>query len=141
MPKVSDKLDYEAELGVVIGRRYRHVKAEDARSVIAGYTVCNDVSVRDWQMASQTMTLEKSFNTHGPIGPWIVTDDAIADPHALDIKIYVNGELRQQIKTDSMMYNIYKQTAHLSKVMTLEPEDVLATGTPSGVGIGMRVET
>jgi 2-keto-4-pentenoate hydratase/2-oxohepta-3-ene-1,7-dioic acid hydratase in catechol pathway len=137
MPKVSDKLDYEAELGVVIGRRCRHVSVEDARSVIAGYTVCNDVSVRDWQMATQTMTLGKSFNTHGPIGPWIVTDDDIADPHALDLKMYVNGELRQQIKTDGMVYNIYEQIAHLSKVMTLEPGDILATGTPSGVGVGM----
>ena len=136
MPRVSDKLDYEAELAVVIGRRCRHVKVEDARSVIAGYMACNDVTVRDWQMATPTMTLGKSFNTHGPIGPWIVTDDDIADPHALDLRMYVNGELRQEINTNGMVYDIYQQIAHLSTVMTLEPGDVLATGTPSGVGIG-----
>lgn len=137
MPKVSDKLDYEAELGVVIGQRCRHVSPEQARSVIAGYLVCNDVSVRDWQTRSQTMTLGKSFNTHGPIGPWILTDDEVPDPHALRLRTWVNGEVRQDSNTADMLYNIHEQIAHLSTVMTLEPGDVLATGTPSGVGIGM----
>lgn len=137
MPKVSDKLDYEAELGVVIGQRCRHVSAADARSVIAGYLVCNDVSVRDWQKRSPTMTLGKSFNTTGPIGPWIVTDDEVADPQNLNMRMLVNGKVRQEVNTSEMVYNIYDQIAYLSTVMTLEPGDVLATGTPSGVGVAM----
>ena len=92
LPRVSDKLDYEGELGVVIGRRCRHVPRERAHEVIAGYCVCNDVSVRDWQMRSQTFTLGKSFDTHAPFGPWITTADEIADPHALDLRTWVNGE-------------------------------------------------
>lgn len=137
MPKVSDKLDYEAELGVVIGRRCRHVPVSDARSVIAGYTVMNDVSVRDWQLRSPTMTLGKSFNTTGPTGPWIVTDDEVADPHALSMRMLVNGEVRQEVSTGEMIFNIYDQIAYLSTVMTLEPGDLIATGTPSGVGAAM----
>ena len=138
MPKVSDKLDYEAELGVVIGKRCRHVAAADARSVIAGYLVCNDVSVRDWQRRSATMTLGKSFNTTGPIGPWIVTDDEVPDPHALTLRMLVNGQKRQEVGTGEMVFNIFEQIAYLSTVMTLEPGDILATGTPSGVGAAME---
>lgn len=138
MPRVSDKLDYEVELCVVIGKRCRHVPAADARSVIAGYMVCNDVTVRDWQMRSPTMTMGKSFNTTGPIGPWIVTDDEIADPHALTLSMYVNGELRQRESTGGMVYNIYQQIEHLSTAFTLEPGDLIATGTPSGVGVAMK---
>lgn len=138
MPRASDKLDYEAELGVVIGRRCRHVAIEDAPSVVAGYVVCNDVSVRDWQMRSATMTLGKSFNTHGPFGPWIVTADEVADPHALQMRMKLNGEVRQEVSTGEMIFNIWEQIAYLSTVMTLEPGDVLATGTPSGVGAGMK---
>jgi 2-keto-4-pentenoate hydratase/2-oxohepta-3-ene-1,7-dioic acid hydratase in catechol pathway len=137
MPKVSDKLDYEAELGLVIGRRCRHVSVSDARSVIAGYTVMNDVSVRDWQRRSPTMTLGKSFNTTGPVGPWIVTDDEVADPHALAMRMLINGEIRQEVSTGEMIFNIYDQIAYLSTVMTLEPGDLIATGTPSGVGAAM----
>jgi len=133
-PAASEKVDYELELGVVIGRRCRHVKAEDARSVIAGYVIVNDVSARDWQHRSPTFTLGKSFDTHGPIGPWLTTDDEIADPLALDMTLTVNGELRQHARTDGMIYDIYQQIEYLSTVMTLEPGDVLATGTPSGVG-------
>jgi 2-keto-4-pentenoate hydratase/2-oxohepta-3-ene-1,7-dioic acid hydratase in catechol pathway len=134
MPKVSDKLDYEAELGVVIGRRCRHVPRERAREVIAGYLVCNDVSVRDWQRRSATMTLGKSFNTTGPIGPWIVTDDEVPDPHRLQMRMRVNGQLLQEVNTGEMIHDIYDQIAYLSTVMTLEPGDLIATGTPSGVG-------
>jgi len=137
MPRVSDKLDYEAELGVVIGTRCRHVPAAQARDVIAGYLVCNDVSVRDWQRRSATMTLGKSFNTTGPIGPWIVTDDEVPDPLALTLRMRVNGEVRQEARTGEMIYSIYEQIAYLSTVMTLEPGDILATGTPSGVGAAM----
>lgn len=135
LPKVSDKLDYEAELAVVIGRKCRHVSVGDARAVIAGYMVCNDVTVRDWQQRTPTYTLGKSFDTHGPIGPWLTTDDEIADPLALDMVLTVNGEERQRSSTADMIYNIYDQIAYLSTVMTLEPGDILATGTPAGVGI------
>lgn len=134
-PRVSDQLDYEVELGVVIGRRCRHVTVEDARSVIAGYLVTNDFSVRDWlQKKSPTFTLGKSFDTHGPMGPWLTTDDEVSDPLALEMKLSVNGEVRQQGRTDDMIYDIYEQIAYLSQVMTLMPGDVLATGTPSGIG-------
>ncbi|AQZ96222.1 fumarylacetoacetate hydrolase family protein [Halopseudomonas phragmitis] len=136
MPKVSDKLDYEAELGVVIGKRCRHVSVAEAASVVAGYLVCNDVSVRDWQMRSPTFTLGKSFDTHGPIGPWLVTADEVPDPHNLMMRCWVNGELRQETNTGDMIYNIWEQIAYLSTVMTLEPGDILATGTPAGVGVG-----
>lgn len=135
LPLVSDKLDYEAELAVVIGKRCRRVPRELARSVIAGYMVCNDVSVRDWQQRSPTFTLGKSFDTHGPIGPWITTDDEVADPHALEMWLTVNGEERQRTSTGDMIYDIYDQIAYLTQVMTLEPGDILATGTPSGVAI------
>ena len=137
-PGVSDKLDYEVELCVVIGKRCRHVTASEARSVVAGYMVANDVTLRDWQMRSPTMTLGKSFNTTGPVGPWIVTDDEIGDPHALTLRMYVNGELRQEESTSGMVYNIWQQIEHLSTAFTLEPGDLIATGTPSGVGIAMK---
>ncbi len=137
MPRVSDNLDYEAELCVVIGKRCRHVSAADARSVIAGYMVTNDVSVRDWQKRSATMTLGKSFNTTGPIGPWLVTDDDVADPHNLNMRMLLNGQVKQEVNTGEMVHNIYEQIAYLSTVMTLEPGDLLATGTPSGVGVAM----
>ncbi|MBJ7440211.1 MAG: fumarylacetoacetate hydrolase family protein [Sphingopyxis sp.] len=130
-----DMVDYEAEMGVVIGKRCRHVSREDARSVIAGYCVVNDVTARDWQFRSPTFTLGKSFDTHGPIGPWITTDDEIADPHALTMTLELNGEVRQQSSTGKMIYDIYEQIAYLTEVMTLEPGDLIATGTPAGVGI------
>jgi 2-keto-4-pentenoate hydratase/2-oxohepta-3-ene-1,7-dioic acid hydratase in catechol pathway len=135
LPRASTRLDYEAEMGVVIGKRCRHVSVADARSVIAGYCVTNDVTARDWQMRTPTYTLGKSFDTHGPIGPWITTDDEIADPHALMMWLTVNGEERQRTSTGDMLYNIYEQIAYLTIVMTLEPGDLLATGTPAGVGI------
>ncbi|RWR32453.1 FAA hydrolase family protein [Sinirhodobacter populi] len=133
-PDASDKMDYEVELGVVIGKRCRHVAREDARGVIAGYVIVNDVSARDWLPKSPTFTLGKSFDTHGPVGPWITTDDEIPDPLDLGMKLWVNGELRQNDRTNDMIYDIYDQISYLSTVMTLEPGDILATGTPSGIG-------
>jgi 2-keto-4-pentenoate hydratase/2-oxohepta-3-ene-1,7-dioic acid hydratase in catechol pathway len=135
IPKSSEKVDYEAELGVVIGKRCRHVSRDDARSVIAGYLVTNDFTARDWQFRSPTYTLGKSFDTHGPIGPWLTTDDEVADPHALEMWLTVNGVEKQRTTTGDMIYDIYDQIAYLSTVMTLEPGDILATGTPAGVGI------
>ncbi len=134
-PRASDRVDYEAELGVVIGRKCRHVTEADALSVVGGYFVANDVSARDWQAASPTFTLGKSFDTHGPTGPWIVTTDEIPDPQTLEMRLYVNGELRQKQNTARMIYSVAQQIAHLSTVMTLMPGDLLATGTCSGVGV------
>lgn len=135
----SEKVDYEIELAVVIGRRCHQVRREDARSVIAGYMIANDVSARDWLPKSPTFTLGKSWDTHGPIGPWITTDDEIADPLDLEMKLMVNGEVRQHHRTDDMLYNIWDQIAYLTTVMTLEPGDILATGTPAGVGASRQI--
>jgi len=135
LPKISDRLDFEAELAIVIGKRCRNVAAKDVRSVIAGYMVANDVSVRDWQMRSPTFTLGKSFDTHGPIGPWITMDEDIVDPQNLSIKAFVNGDLRQNSSTADMIYSIADQISYISQVFTLMPGDVLLTGTPSGTGI------
>ncbi len=137
-PKVSDKLDYEGELAFIIGKRCRHVPVERAHEVIAGYTIANDVSVRDWQFRSPTFTVGKSFDTCGPLGPWLVTSDEIADPHNLAIKTWVDGELRQNSNTRYMLFNCYEMVAYLSQAMTLEPGDVISTGTPSGVGVKME---
>lgn len=130
-----EKVDYEAEMAFVIGRRCRAVPRAEAAQVIAGYMVSNDVTARDWQFRSPTYTLGKSFDTHGPIGPWITTADEIKDPHALEMELTVNGEVRQKADTGGMIYTIYQQIEYLSTVMTLEPGDVIITGTPSGVGI------
>jgi 2-keto-4-pentenoate hydratase/2-oxohepta-3-ene-1,7-dioic acid hydratase in catechol pathway len=134
MPRVSKLLDYEGELAIVIGTRCRHVAVESAREVIAGYTITNDLSVRDWQVRTPTMTMGKSFDTHGPLGPWIVTQDELGDPHDLAIHTFVNDELRQNGNTGEMIYDCYQQVAHLSEAFTLEPGDVIATGTPAGIG-------
>jgi len=138
VPKVSEELDYEVELAFVIGKRCRHVSLENAHKVIAGYTLVNDVSVRDWQFRSPTWTLGKSFDTHGPMGPWIVTADEISDPHNLNLKTWVDNELRQSSNTQHMIFNCYEMIAYLTQAMTLEPGDIIATGTPSGVGVKMK---
>ena len=137
-PRVSDKLDYEGELAVVIGRRCRHVPAARAAEVIAGYTICNDVSVRDWQMRSATFTMGKSFDTHCPLGPWIVTADELGDPHRLRLQTWVNGELRQDSNTKHLIFDCFDLVEHLSTAFTLEPGDVIATGTPGGIGAAMK---
>jgi 2-keto-4-pentenoate hydratase/2-oxohepta-3-ene-1,7-dioic acid hydratase in catechol pathway len=134
MPRVSSLLDYEGELALVIGTRCRHVAVDQAHEVIAGYTVANDVTVREWQLRAPTMTIGKSFDTHGPLGPWLVTPDELGDPHDLSLKTYVNDELRQDGNTREMVYDCYQQLAHLSEAFTLEPGDVIATGTPTGIG-------
>ena len=130
-------MDYEAEMGVVIGKRCRYVRVDDARSVVGGYFVANDVTARDWQFRSPTFTLGKSFDSHGPTGPWITTDDEIADPHALEMQLWVNGERRQQTNTGRMIHDIWQQIHELSQVMTLEPGDLIATGTCANVGIAL----
>ena len=137
-PGVTEKLDYEVELGVIMGQPAKSISASQARQHIFGYCVANDVSARDWQFHSPTFTVGKSFDTHGPIGPWIVTADEITDPHSLGLRCFVNGELRQSSDTGQMIYDIYQQIAYLSTAFTLESGDLLATGTPEGVGVGMK---
>ncbi len=138
MPKVSTLLDYEAELALVIGKRCRHVPVERAHEMIAGYTCANDLSVRDWQGRAQTMTIGKSFDTHGPLGPWLVTPDEVGDPQDLRVRCYVNDDLRQDASTAEMVFDCFQQVSHLSEAFTLEPGDVIATGTPAGVGLGRQ---
>ena len=138
LPSVSEMLDYEAELVVVIGKRCKHVPRDRAAEVIAGYCCGNDVSVRDWQMRAQTMQIGKSFDTHGPTGPWLVTPDEVGDPHSLNIRAEVNGELRQNSNTRHLIYDCYDAVAHLTQAFTLDPGDLLFMGTPAGVGAAMK---
>jgi 2-keto-4-pentenoate hydratase/2-oxohepta-3-ene-1,7-dioic acid hydratase in catechol pathway len=136
-PRAGSMLDYEGELAFVIGRRCRHVPQGAGLGYIGGYTVMNDVSVRDWQFRSPTWTLGKSFDTHGPLGPCIVTADEIGDPHRLEIKTWVNGDLRQHSNTDQLIFGCGELVEILSTVCTLEPGDIVTTGTPSGIGMTM----
>lgn len=136
-PGVSKRLDYEVELGVVIGKLAKGVKAADALDHVFGYFVADDVSARDWQKHSPTFTMGKSFDTHGPIGPWIVTADEIADPQNLALRSFVNGEKRQESNTSNMLFPLAEQIEYLSTAFTLEPGDLIATGTPEGVGMAM----
>jgi 2-keto-4-pentenoate hydratase/2-oxohepta-3-ene-1,7-dioic acid hydratase in catechol pathway len=138
LPMASEQIDYEAELVVIIGQRCKHVSKERAPEVVFGYCAGNDVSVRDWQLRTSQWVLGKSFDTHAPIGPWIVTPDEIGDPHSLGIRCFVNGEQRQSSNTGHLIFNVYDQVAHLSRAMTLEPGDVIFTGTPGGVGLAMK---
>ena len=134
-PSVSEMLDFEGELTIVIGKKCRHVAKEDAHKVIAGYTVANDFSVIDWQLRVTTFTIGKSFDTHCPFGPAIITPDELTDPHNLDIKTFVNGEERQSSNTKHLMFNCFDLVEHLSTAFTLEPGDLILTGTPGGVGV------
>lgn len=137
-PGVTQQLDYEVELGVVIGKKSKNLTVENVRDSIFGYLVVNDVSARDWQFHTPTFTMGKSFDTHGPIGPWIITADEIKDPQKLELRCYVNGELRQSNNTSEMIHNINDQLIYLSTAFTLEPGDIIATGTPEGVGVAMN---
>ena len=134
LPRVSGMTDYEGEMVAVIGQRCRHVPPERAHEVVFGYAVGNDVSVRDFQKRTSQWTLGKSFDTHAPYGPWITTADEVPDPHALSLRTWVNGELRQSSHTSLMMHNLWSQIAQLTQVMTLEPGDIIFTGTCAGVG-------
>jgi 2-keto-4-pentenoate hydratase/2-oxohepta-3-ene-1,7-dioic acid hydratase in catechol pathway len=134
VPRVSPMLDYEGEMAFVIGRRCRHVPRARAHEVIAGYLVADDVTVRDWQFRVPTWTMGKSFDTHGPLGPWITTPDEVGDPHALEIRTWVNGEQRQHSNTRNLVFDCFAQVEHLSTAFTLEVGDMISTGTPGGVG-------
>ena len=138
-PTETQMLDYEGELGVVIGKRCRRVSKQDANRVIAGFCVLNDVSVREWQFLATPpqFTMGKSWDTHNPFGPAIVTPDEV-DPHNLMLRTFVNGDLRQETNTNDLIFNCYDIIEFLTTAFTLEPGDVIATGTPSGVGISMQ---
>ncbi len=138
LPKNSRKPDYEAEFGFVIGKRARHVKAEDWRDYVFGYMNCNDVSARDFQMAVSQWTMGKNFDTFAPMGPWLVSADEIEDPHNLSISLTLDGETMQNSNTRELIFKIPETVEFLSSVMTLEPGDIILTGTPSGVGFSRK---
>lgn len=135
LPPESAELDFEAELGIVIGKTCRRVPRERAFEVIAGYTVLNDVTIRDWQRAAPTMTIGKSWDSHCPMGPALVTADEVSDPENLRVHLTVDGETRQDFNTNDMIIKIADQIAYLSTACTLQPGDVIATGTSSGVAL------
>jgi 2-keto-4-pentenoate hydratase/2-oxohepta-3-ene-1,7-dioic acid hydratase in catechol pathway len=137
-PRVSRALDWEGEFCFVIGRRARHVGAAEAPRHIAGYTIGNDVSVRDWQFHSGTWMMGKGFDTHGPLGPWLVTPDEVGDPARLEIKTWVNGQLKQHSNTGQLIFAPGAIIEYITKAFTLEPGDVVFTGTPSGVGASRK---
>lgn len=134
-PRITQELDYEGELAVVIGKRARNVPAEEAMSYVAGYTIMNDVSARDLQRTEGQWSRAKGCDTFAPCGPWLVTVDEIEDPHTLTIETRVNGELRQHSSTGDMIFPIPALIAHISEAMTLLPGDIITTGTPAGVGV------
>jgi len=137
-PAFVKELDYEAELAVVMGKRGKDIGVEEARDHIFGYTCFNDVSARDIQFKDKQWTRGKSFDTFAPMGPCITTTDQIGDPTNLGIRTKINGELRQNSSTRNMVFNVYQIIHELSRVMTLEPGDVIATGTPAGVAFAMK---
>lgn len=137
IPKISAFVDYEVELVAVIGKGGKHIPAEKASEHIFGYAVGNDVTERFWQHRTPQWSLGKSFDTHAPFGPWITTTDDVPDVHDLDIRCWVDGELRQNSNTRHLVFDVFKQIEHLSQAMTLEPGDVIFTGTPGGIGAAM----
>ena len=137
-PKNSTKLDWEVELGVVIGTRARYVGESQALQHVAGYCIVNDVSERSFQMATSQWDKGKGFDTAGPIGPWLVTTDEITDPQRLDMALDVNGKRMQTGNTRTMVFNCAKIISHVSQYMTLLPGDIICTGTPPGVGLGIK---
>lgn len=137
-PKMVKQLDYEAELAIVIGEKGKNIPVSEAKKYIFGYTAFNDISARDIQFKDKQWTRGKSFDTFAPIGPCITTANQIEDLSNLGVRTRVNGELRQNSSTKNMVFNVYEIVHHLSHVMTLEPGDIIATGTPAGVGVFMK---
>jgi 2-keto-4-pentenoate hydratase/2-oxohepta-3-ene-1,7-dioic acid hydratase in catechol pathway len=138
LPKNSSRPDYEAEFAFVIGKGGRHISRDDWAGHVFGYTVVNDVSARDFQMATSQWLMGKTFDTFAPMGPWIVSADEIADPHALDINLHINGETLQSSNTRELIFKIPELVEFISSVVTLEPGDVVSTGTPAGVGFARK---
>ena len=137
IPRISQFVDYEVEMVAVIGKRGRHIARNKASDHVFGYCVGNDVTERMWQHRTPQWSLGKSFDTHTPFGPWITTADEAGDPHELDLRCIVNGEVRQTSNTKHLVFNVWDQIEHLSQAMTLEPGDIIFTGTPGGVGAAM----
>ena len=138
IPRGGGKLDWEVELAVVIGTQARYVSEDDALEYVAGYCIVNDVSERSFQMATSQWDKGKGFDTAGPIGPWLVTPDEVRDPQALDLWLDVNGKRMQSGSTRTMIFGVAKCISHVSQYMTLMPGDIIATGTPPGVGLGIK---
>ena len=138
LPKASTKPDYEAEFAVVIGKRGRYIPEDKWRDYVFGYTIVNDVSARDFQLATTQWMIGKTFDTFAPIGPVIVTADEIEDPHDLDISLTLSGEVLQQSNTCNLIFSVPKLISYLSSVFTLEPGDIISTGTPAGVGFARK---
>ena len=138
LPKVSKSPDYEAEFAFVISHGGRHIKAEDWPNHVFGYTIVNDVSGRDYQRATTQWLMGKTFDTFAPMGPWIVTTDEITDPHSLDIQLEIGGEILQNSNTRELIFKVGDLIAFLSSVFTLEPGDIVSTGTPAGVGFARK---
>jgi 2-keto-4-pentenoate hydratase/2-oxohepta-3-ene-1,7-dioic acid hydratase in catechol pathway len=136
LPTVSTMVDYEGELAMVIGRRCQHIPAARAMEVVAGFTVINDVSARDWQWRTPTFTVGKSFDTHAPCGPWLITTDELADPGHLTLRTWVNDDLRQDSTTADLIFGCAEMIEYLTTAFPLEPGTIIATGTPAGVGAG-----
>jgi 2-keto-4-pentenoate hydratase/2-oxohepta-3-ene-1,7-dioic acid hydratase in catechol pathway len=137
-PRNSTKLDWEVELGIVIGSTAKYVSEAEALDYVAGYCIVNDVSERSFQMATTQWDKGKGFDTAGPIGPWLVTTDEITDPQSLDMSLHVNGQRMQSGNTRTMIFGVAKIVSHVSQYMTLLPGDIIATGTPPGVGLGIK---
>ncbi len=135
---LSTQLDWEVELVCIIGKLGKNIASDDALNYVFGYTIMNDISTRDLQVQHQQFFRSKSLDGSAPLGPWIVTADEISDPHALGLRLRINGATRQDSTTGDMIFNIPNIIATLSRGMTLEPGDIIATGTPSGVGLGMQ---
>ena len=138
LPKASSKPDYEAEFAFVVGRGGRHIPAARALEHVLGYTIVNDVSARDIQRATTQWLMGKTFDTFAPMGPWIVTKDEVADPHALDISLEIGGEVLQKSNTRELVFRVPELIEFISTVVTLEPGDIVATGTPAGVGFARK---
>jgi 2,4-didehydro-3-deoxy-L-rhamnonate hydrolase len=138
-PKGADRMDWECEIAFVVGKRARYVKEEDALAHIAGYCICNDVSERGFQMDRNGQWMKgKSAETFGPLGPWLVTTDEIDDPQSLAMELKVNGDVKQKGSTSTMIFSIPFLLAYITQFCVLEPGDVVTTGTPPGVGLGMK---
>ncbi len=140
IPKVTEELDYEVELGIVIGKKAKYVKEEDALDHVFGYCAVNDLSARDLQMRTAQWLLGKSCDKFSPVGPYLVTADEVGNPNNLSLKTYVNGELRQDSNTSDMIFSCAEIVSYISNYMTLEPGDIILTGTPEGVVFGLPKE-
>ncbi|MEI3612406.1 fumarylacetoacetate hydrolase family protein [Pseudogracilibacillus sp. SO30301A] len=138
---ISEQLDYEAEFTFVVGKRAKNVSEKDALDFVAGYTICNDVTYRDIQRRTLQWLQGKSVDGSAPMGPWLVTSDELTNPSGLDITLYVNGEERQRSNTENLVFSVQKLVEFLSNLMTLEPGDVIMTGTPGGVGVAMEPQS